>query len=103
MTTRRSLSHITHHTDDDVMVGCISNISMSPLDNVAPCSVVTNKLLAPSVTLGSHVTSKHKQPNIYTYLHISSIISNKGRSKLLRNCLILNYLEIEDVMYRTHC
>ena len=52
---------------------------------------MTNKLLVLSVTLGSHVTSKHKQPNIYTYLHIStisSIISNKGSSKLLRNCLI---------------
>ena len=65
---------IAHHTDDDVMLDCISNISMSPLDNVAPCSVVTNKLLAPSVTLGSHVTTKHKQPNIYTYLHISTHI-----------------------------
>ena len=62
-----------HHTDDDVMVDCISNISMSPLDNVAPCSVVTNKLLVLSVTLGSHVTTEHKQPNIYTYLHISTI------------------------------
>ena len=35
---------------------------------------MTNKLLALSVTLGSHVTTKHKQPNIYTYLHISTHI-----------------------------